>query len=230
MKYIAATLLTAFVLMSAADTAVGQEEEEEQWSRYPYHFVWTFDGGIGIPIQPGVFKDNWNESLPFSVTVGYVIVPWVEVFGFFSFSSYSISENTAKDSMRYIGIEEFKGGSVRAMMYGGAGKFIILPYSRLAPFLEVGAGLFRASAANLEVVNGGIDNSMESVDGPLFIGGLGVEHNINETWNVYAKFNWAIGLNSEFNPGMLIRNRLDPPTAGADLHLGMIMLGIKLKM
>ena len=230
MKYIAATILTTLVLMSAAATAFGQEEEEEQWSRYPYHFVLTLDGGMGIPMQPGVFKDNWNESLPFSVTFGYVVIPWVEVFGFFSFSSHSISENTAKDRMRYIGSEEINGGSIRTMIYGGIGKVIILPYSRLTPFVEAGTGLFKATANNLEVINGGINNSMEGVNGAMVIVGLGVEHNINETWNVYAKFDWVVGLNSDFNPGMLLRNRYSPPTVGGDMQYGMILLGIKLKM
>lgn len=228
MKYIAVITMTFLVILSAAGEAFGQEEE--QWSRYPYNFLVSLDGGMGVPIQPGIFKDNWNESLPFTAAFGYVVIPWVEVYGFFSYASSGISENTAKDQMRYIGPEAFDGGSIRTMMYGGIGKLIILPNSRLTPFLEAGAGMFRATAKNLEVINGGIDNSMESVGGPLVISGLGVEHNINETWNVYAKFNWVVGLNSDFNPGMLLLNRNDPPTIGDDLHLGMILLGIKLKM
>jgi hypothetical protein len=227
MKLFTAILAIVVVILPVANDALAQETE---WLRVPYKFLFTLEAGMGIPSQPGVFKDNWNESMPFTAALGYSILPWVEVSGFFTFSSFGIPENPAKTQIGYIGPEEVTGGTVTTIWYGGIAKAIVLPNSRLMPFFEAGVGVFRASAEDIEVIDGGITNSMESVNGPMFVGGGGLEHNINERWNVYTKFTWTVGLNDDFNPGLLLLGPGDLDTTGSSIHFGALLLGIKYKM
>ncbi len=227
MKLFAAILAILVVILPVANDALAQEDE---WLRVPYKFIFTVDTGMGIPGQPGVFKDIWNESLPFSVALGYSILPWVEVSGFFAFSYFGIPENPAKTQIGYVGPEEVTGGAVTTMWYGGLAKLIVLPNARLMPFFEAGAGLFKATAEDIEVIDGNFTNSMEGVNGPMFVGGFGLEHNINERWNVYSKFTWTIGFNDDFNPGLLLLRSGDPDTVGSSIQYGALLLGIKYKM
>jgi hypothetical protein len=230
MKLTLAILIMGLVILPFANGAVAQEEEEE-YMRWPYRIVATLDGGLGTPSTPAPFKDLWNESLPATITLGVSVMSWLEVTGFLMYAQWGISEIPAKRTIGYVGIEAVNGGSIQTILFGGLAKIIILPNSRLTPFVETGGGYFQATADNLEIVDGGIDNEMEDVKGPTFLGSLGAEYNLNPNWNVYTKFNWALCFNKDFNPENLLRDLDDPPAnTGGNMQFGSLVLGIKLKI
>jgi opacity protein-like surface antigen len=230
MKLTAAILITVLAILPTANGALAQEEEE--YMRMPYRVAITLDGGLGTASLPAPFKDWWNESLPASATFGVSVMSWLEVGGFFTYVRWGISGIPAKKAIGFIGVAEVTGGSKQTLLFGGVAKILPLPNHRLAPFVEVGGGYFKASADNLQIAEGFIiNNEMDDVSGPLFVSSLGTEYNLSTNWNVYTKFNWTIGFNKDFNPENLLRARGDPPAnTGGNMQFGSLVLGIKFKV
>jgi len=229
MKIAAILLVTTIVILSSAGEIAAQDEDYDAYVWVPYSVVIALDVGIGIPSQPHVFSEQWNSSLPFSVSAGYAVFPWMEVLGTFTWGFWSISEIPAKAEIGVVGTEEVSGGGITTLVYGGMVKFIPLPKKRLTPFAEVGGGAFTATAKNLDVEDV-LVNTMDDISGAMFQGGIGVEYAFNENWNVCTSFIWTVCLNGDFNPETLLLNIGEEAGTGGDLQYSTLKLGIKMKI
>jgi outer membrane protein W len=189
--------------------------------------------GIGMPLKPSAFNDLWNASFPISLGLSYVIIPHVEVKGWATYASWSISEIPAKDAIGLGGVTEISGGTITTLLYGGSAKIVPFPKSRIIPYVEVGGGYFQASGEDLTVTHEGqtdLDNSMPDASGPVFTTVLGMEYGFNERWNVYAEIDYYAGFSSDFAPGDLVLGPDEPPTEGGDLNIATVVLGLILKI
>jgi hypothetical protein len=232
MRCIIFVVLTLLVTLPIANDAFAQEEEELVSS--PYRLSFALDAGVGMPLRPEAFNDLWNASFPVSVSLGYVVIPRIEIRGWFTYASWGLSGIPAKNAIGVPGVTDIEGGGITTMLYGVSGKVIAVPDSRIMPFLELGGGYFQASGEDLKVTEDGqeiVNNSMEDASGPVFTIAGGMEYGINERWNVYAKLNYYAGFSDSFAPASLIQQpgATTTPEAG-DLHIATIVLGIVLKM
>ncbi len=223
-------LLATFMLLPFANTTFAQQEEdEEQWIRFPYKVTISLDAGIGMPFNPAAFGDLWNSSLPATFAVGYVVIPYVEVRGWITYASWGINGIPAQQAIGIGGVHEVEGGTIRTLLYGVSAKLIPLPNSRIQPTFEIGGGAFQASGDSLEV--GTVHtNGMEDASGPVLQLALNMEYGINETWQVFTGFNYYIGFSDTFAPGNLVLRPGDPPVEGDNLQFGALVLGITLKI
>lgn len=227
--------LAALTLLPVADRALAQEEE---WMRFPYRVALTLEGGIGMPLKPSAFNDQWNASFPVSLGLGFVVVPQVELKGWFTYAGWGISEIPAKDAIGIAGVTEITGGSITTLFFGGAAKIIPFPNSRIMPYIELGGGYFQASGDDLTVDREEqgvyppltLTNSMDDASGPAFMGAFGMEYGFNESWNVFAEADYYIGFSDSFAPGDLVRGPDDPEVEGGDVHIAALVLGIVLKL
>lgn len=227
MRRTIASISAALVLLTFATGVFAQDEE---WLRIPYRLSIAVDGGIGMPLAPSVFNDLWNSTLPATISVGYVIIPQVEIQGWFTYAKWSISSIPAQNAIGEEGVLDITGGGITTMMYGAAAKFYPLPKGRIMPTATVGGGFFKATAEDLVVGDELLVNTMEDADGPAFLAGVGMEYGINERWNVYTEFKYILGITDNFSPGNLILGRDDDPVKGKDFGMGLINLGILLKL
>jgi hypothetical protein len=228
MRRTIAIISAALVLLTFATGVFAQDEE---WLRIPYRLSIAVDAGIGMPLSPAAFS-KWNSTLPATISVGYVIIPQVEIQGWFTYAKWSISGITAQNEMDLTieaGDEGVTGGSITTMLYGAAAKIYPLPKSRIMPTFTVGGGFFTATAEDI-MVEGVPANSMEDADGPVFLAGVGMEYGINERWNVYTEFKYTLGISDNFAPENLILRENQDPVEGDNLGMGLINLGIMLKL
>lgn len=240
MKSTMAIVLTALVLLPIADGALAQEEE---WLRFPYRFTISADGGVGTAIGPSPFDDLWNTSFPATASLGYVIIPRIEVKAWFTYAHWGISEipalNAIGDTLGTdVGsrVKEIDGGAITTVLFGGSAKIVPFPNSRILPYVEVGGGYFQATAEDLSVILSAssdtlITYSTPDASGPVFCSTLGMEYGINERWNAYAEFNYYLGFSDTFAPGELVKP-MNASTAAdpGNLHFVSITLGIVLKL
>jgi len=226
MKCSVAIVLVALLLLPFAG---GVQAQEGQWLRQPYRFTVAADGGFGMPLGPDVFNELWNSALPFSAAIGYVVIPYIEVRGWVTWSLWTISENPAKAAIDVQGVQGISGGSITTLLYGGSVKVIPFPNSQVMPFVEVGGGAYRATASDLELEDV-LTNEMEDANGPVLLTSGGLDYGINDSWNVYAKFNYYMSFDENFAPGDLVRGPSDPPTEGGSLQFSSIVLGLTLKI
>ncbi len=231
MRLTIVSLLATLMLLPFANTTFAQEEDEEQWTRFPYHVTVSLDAGIGMPFNPPAFDDLWNSSLPATFTVGYVVIPYVEVRGWITYASWGISGIPAQEAIGISDrqVHDVEGGTITTLLYGVSAKLNPLPNSRFQPTFEIGGGAFQASGDDLEVETV-LTNSMEDASGPVLQLALNMEYGINETWQVYTGFNYYIGFSDTFAPGNLVRRPHDPPVEGDNLQFGALVLGITLKI
>jgi hypothetical protein len=224
-------LLASLMLLPFANTAFAQlEVDEEQWLRFPYRVTLSLDVGIGMPFNPSEFSDLWNSSLPATFTVGYVVIPYVEVRGWFTIASWGISGIPAQEAIGTPGVHDVQGGTITTLLYGASAKLIPLPNSRIQPSFEIGGGAFQASGKDLEVGTHHT-NSMEDASGPVLQFAVYMEYGVNETWQVYTGFNYYIGFSDTFAPGnLLLSGPTDPQVEGDNLQFGSLVLGITLKI
>jgi hypothetical protein len=227
MRRTIAIISAALVLLTFATGVFAQDEE---WLRIPYRLSIAVDAGIGMPLAPSAFNDLWNSTLPATVSVGYVVIPQVEIQGWFTYAKWSISSIPAQNAIGIEGVHEITGGSITTMLYGAAAKIYPLPNSRIMPTVTVGGGFFTATAEDLVVGDELLVNSMEDADGPAFLVGVGMEYGINERWNVYTEFKYTLGLSDKFAPGNLVLGENEAPVEGDDFGMGLINLGIMLKL
>jgi opacity protein-like surface antigen len=217
--------------MPVANDAFAQDED---WLRIPYRVTISVDAGVGMPLRPEAFNDLWNAAFPATISLGVVVIPQIEIKGWYTYASWGISEIPAKNAINYPGVTDIDGGGVKTTMYGASAKVIALPNSRIMPYLEVGGGYFTASGDDLIVTEDGAEifsNSMEDASGPVFTIAGGMQYGVNERWDVFTEFNYYMGFSDDFSPGSLVQrsNATDPADAG-NLHIATIVLGLTLKL
>ena len=223
-----AILVAALVLMT---TATGVSAQDEDWLRIPYKVSIALDIGIGMPMDPSSFSNLWNAGIPASISAGYVIIPQIEVQGWFTYAAWGISGIPAQQEIGIIGVYEVSGGTITTIWYGAAAKFYPIPNSRILPTLTLGGGLFEATAEQLVVGTSPPHvNTMENSSGPAFLAGVGMEYGVNERWNVYTEFKYIRGFSDTFAPANLLLGPNDEPVVGENLAIGIINLGILLKI
>jgi len=223
-----AILIAALVLMT---TATGVFAQEEDWLRIPYKVSVAADIGIGVPMDPSTFSNLWNTSIPASISIGYLIIPQIEIQGWLTYATWGISGIPAQQEIGEVGVFEVSGGTITTLWYGAAVKYYPLPNSRIMPTVTVGGGLFQATAEDLVLESSPpLVNEMEDSDGPAFLVGLGMEYAINERWNVYTEFKYLRGFSDTFAPANLLLGPNEEPVPGEDIGIGIIILGILLKI
>ncbi len=223
-----AILIAALVLMT---TATGVFAQEEDWLRIPYKVSVAVDIGIGVPMDPSAFNNLWNTSIPASISIGYLIIPQIEIQGWLTYTSWGISGIPAQQEIGEVGVFEISGGTITTLWYGAAVKYYPLPNSRIMPTVTVGGGMFQATAEDLVLESAPpLVNEMEDSDGPAFLVGLGMEYAVNERWNVYAEFKYLRGFSDTFAPANLLLGPNEEPVPGEDIGIGIINLGILLKI
>lgn len=236
MRRIIIPVVTVLLLLPAVDAAFAQDEDV--WLRSPFRFGLSVTGGVGMPLGPGAFNDLWNSSFPATVSLGYVVIPYVEVRGWFTFASWGISEIPAMAALgvgdRETGepLKEISGGGITTIFYGGSVKLIPFPNSRMYPYLDIGGGYFEATADNLDVTQAEHviqSNSMKDVNGSALRAVLGLEYGLNERVDVITEFDYYVGFGSDFAPGDLVLQKNAEPTQGDNLLVGALVLGITIK-
>jgi hypothetical protein len=217
-------------------------QEDDEWLRIPYRFTISLDGGIGMPLQPDEFNDLWNSSFPFTCSIGYVVIPQIEIKAWFTYAHWGISEIPAKNALDVDGllgntsgsrVTEIDGGSITTMLYGASLKYKPFPSSRLMPYVEIGGGYFQATADDLSVIHQStvlLENSMPDASGPTFVATIGADYGINERWEVFTEFNYYLGISDTFAPGDLVKPLNAPPADTGNLTIATIILGISLKI
>lgn len=241
MRCTIAIVLTALVLLPTADLVQAQEEEE--WVRFPYRWTISVDAGVGLPQAPTAFDTLWNASFPATVSLGYVIIPRVEVKAWFTFAHWGVSEipvvNAIGDTLGSQSgsrVKEIVGGSITSMFFGGSAKIIPFPNSRIMPYLELGGGYFTATAEDLSLVLTSssdtlVTYSMPDASGPAVTLALGMQYAMNERWDVYADFNYLWGLDDTFAPAELARPMGDTSEMeSGNLQFFSVVLGIIFKL
>jgi len=231
MRRILIPVIALLLLLPAVNNVIAQDEEE-LWLRSPLKFSLSAELGIGMPLGPDDFNDLWNASFPVTLAFGYAVIPYVEVKGWVTYSSWGISSLTAKEAIGIGGVTTIDGGGITVVMYGVSVKVNPFPNSRMAPYIEIGGGAYQATADDLTVTEDGqviISNSMDDASGGLITGAFGMQYGINERWTAYSEFNYYYGLGESFAPGnLLLRNESDPEVEGSSLQIGSIVLGISL--
>lgn len=232
MRRILIPVIAVLLLLPAVNNAFAQDDDEEVWLRSPLKFALSAELGIGMPLGPEAFNDLWNSSFPLTIAFGYAIIPYIEVKGWATYTSWGISSIPAKEAIGYPGVTTINGGGITVVMYGASAKVIAFPNSRMTPYIEIGGGAYQVTADDLTVSRDGepvISNSMEGSNGGLITGAFGMQHGVNLRWTAYTEFNYYYGLSDTFAPGnLLLRNENSPEVEGERLQIGSIVLGIAL--
>lgn len=228
----AVVLLGLVVLVAGAVPASAQfgEEREEKYLQMPHRFHIFMDGAMALPTEPGIFNDYWNTSFQLGIGAGMVIFPWLEVNGTFNQSSFSNNDIESKEKVGYVGVEDLEDGTIYTTMYYGSARFIAVPRARTNPFIEIGVGGFSTKADDL-VIEGVLQNEMQSVSGMCFVPAVGLQYAMNERWTAYTKYTRAMNLNADFAPGdLLLPQNEDTPTVGGNQVISSIGVGLMIKL
>jgi opacity protein-like surface antigen len=227
----------AFLVNAAPVSAqLGAELREEKYLQLPHRFQIFMDGGIAMPTDPGLFNDFWNTAFQFGIGFGVVVFPWLEVNGTFNYSSFNNNDIASKEKIEYVEVDDLEGGTITTMMYWGSARFIAVPRARTNPYIELGVGAFSTKADHLTIENERtgqlvVDNEMESVSGVCFVPAVGLQYALNERWNAYTKYTYAVNLNQDFAPGdLLLPAGETTPTVGGNQVISSIIVGIMFKI
>jgi len=228
-----AVLLLGLIALLAsvvpASAQLGEEEREEKYLQVPHRWQLFMDGGIGMATDPGLFNDFWNTSFQFGIGGGIVIFPWLEVNGTYNSLSFNNNDIASMEKVGYTGTKPIEGGKISTKMYWGSARFIAVPHARTNPFIEIGVGGFKTKADDL-FIEGVLHNTMTNVSGMCFVPALGIQYSMNERWNTYTKYTYAVNLNSDFAPGdLLLPAGATEKTEGGNQVISSIAVGIMMK-
>lgn len=208
---ITALLVHGLVFTGAARA---QTTDEPKYLRLPHRFQIFIEGGGALPTKPAIWNDRWNSAFAFGMGAGMSIFPWLEVNAGFSAMSFSLNALQAKGVIGYQGIEEVEGGAVSTKHFYGSARFIAVPKSRTNPYVEAAVGYFTTSAEDV-VIEGVLQNSMESVSGMTVAPSAGIQYALGDYWTAYARYTYMYTLEDTFAPGDLLQpetGTLDEPT------------------
>jgi hypothetical protein len=229
---LALVALIASVMPASAQLA--GEVREEKYLQVPHRFQIFMDGGIGMPTGPGLFNDFWNTAFQFGIGGGMVIFPWLEVNGTYNKLSFSNNDIASKEKVEYEGVADIKGASVHTTMFWGSARFVAVPHARTNPYIEIGVGGFKSKGDDLTIddpqKNFHQRNTMMPVSGMCFVPAVGLQYALNERWNAYTKYTYAINLNSDFAPGdLLLPAGETTKTEGGNQVISAITVGLMIK-
>lgn len=234
MKSFTRPFLIVALMVTAVVPASAQEEGETEYLRIPYNFRVSVEGGVGIPSRPETFNDLWNATLPATITVGYAVFPWLEVAGAFTYANYGVSEIPAKAAIGFEGTNAVEGGDLTVLVYQAFARIAPFTSVRANPFVDFGVGRFSTSTSDLVIVDTmRPPRKMEDASGIAVTGAFGIQYALNEYWDAFTRFRWAVGLDDTFNPEAIVHDPDDPdgPDAGAagNLQFGVLSVGIAVR-
>lgn len=222
-------LIALLASVVPASAQLGGEEREEKYLQVPHRWQLFMDGGIGMATDPGLFNDYWNTSFLFGIGGGIVIFPWLEVNGTYNSASFNNNAIASMEKVGYTGTKPIEGGKISTTMYWGSARFIAVPHARTNPYIEIGVGGFKSKADDL-FIEGVLHNTMATVSGMCFVPALGIQYAMNERWNAYTKYTYAVNLNSDFAPGdLLLPAGATEKTEGGNQVISSINVGIMMK-
>lgn len=237
MKQAVSVIVAVALIMTIAAPAFAQDESD--YLHFPYRVAIFIDGGIGVPSQPEGFNDLWNAALPFTVGVNVVVMDYVHLQGAFTYATWGLSEIPTKRKLKITGTNPIEGGGITTTVLSVSAKINATPKKRANPFLQVGVGIYSASADDLQVLDSGSNSptalqpfelSMEDASGVVISWGLGLESSLNETWNAYTRLVWNFGLGGDFKPRALVERNTNVEIDGGSLSFGALVVGIALKL
>ena len=235
----------ALLVVMAVVTATGAsaqrlgEPQDESYMRIPHNFTVFVDAGIGVPTQPGPFRDSWNTTFPVSGGIGYSVVGWMDINFVASYASFSVNELEAKRQIGFVGVSEITGGSIKTIRYMGTARFIAAPSHQFNVYAEAGAGYFSTSATDLQITgrepNNPIEqswtNTMDSVSGLAILFGVGGQYALNERWSAYTEFTWSVNQNGDFAPSNLLLAENEERSSGdGSMNMAIIAVGIMIRL
>jgi opacity protein-like surface antigen len=229
--------LSLVALLAGAIPASAQlagDVREEKYLQTPHRFQLFLDGGIGMPTDPGLFNDFWNTAFQFGIGGGMVIFPWLEVNGTYNTLSFSNNAIASKEKVGYEGVAGIEGGAVHTKMYWASARFIAVPHARTNPYVEIGVGGFKTKADDLTIDDTQKDfhlrNTMNPVSGMTVVPSVGIQYALNERWNAYTKYTYAVNLNGDFAPGdLLLSPGATVKTVGGNQVISAIIVGLMIK-
>jgi hypothetical protein len=232
MKRVMSTIgmfIVGSVLTSAAQAQVGTPPQEEKYFRIPHKYHVYVELSGALPVEPGLFNDFWNSSFHFGTGGGITLIPWLDINGNFTYTSWPNNSTDSKSKIGFVGVPDVEGGLITTMTFSGSARFVGVPSKRTNPFAEVAVGYYTTSAEDIEI-EGVLNNSMESVSGMMVAPSVGVQYAMADSWSAYAKVSYVLCLSDKFAPGDL----LEPvgggePTQGTDEIYSTIGVGVMLR-
>lgn len=214
------------VLGTASTTALAQQSE---YMRLPHRVHVFVDGGIGIPAQPGTFNHYWNTTFPFTIGVGVPIFAWLDINGAFTYAKFGNNSLASKDRIGIVGTQEVTGGAIQTTMFFGTARFLAVPSARANPYMEVGVGVYKVTAEQLEVEETLI-NTMNDESGIMVSLAPGIQYALNDHWSAYSKFMWTINLSDTFAPhDLILRPGEAPAESGENMMIATFVVGMLLR-
>ncbi len=172
-------VMTTIVLVAAwTSVALGQDTEAKAKKGSLYAGV-----GVGLPMSPSAFSDNWGTGFGGGAGLGYLFTPMVEGVALFDYGTYSIDAAGAAIS----------GGDVITTEFIADVKFIFNTAntaSKFRPYLVVGVGM--ASVKISEATSGGTVISPETSESAIALrGGAGTEIWVSPKVAIFADFKYT---------------------------------------
>ncbi len=221
--------LVGCVLAGSAHAQVGSPPEEAKYFRIPHKFHLFVELGGALPTSPGEFNDYWNSAFQFGTGLGMNVLPWLDVNGNFTYTSWENNSTESKSVIGYVGVEEVEGGLITTMTFTGSARFLAVPNSRTNPFAEITVGYYTTSAEDL-TIEGVLSNSMEDVSGILIAPSIGIQYALADSWSAYAEYSYVMCGGGEFAPADLLAPEGGaPPVPGDDQIFQTILVGIMLR-
>ncbi len=199
-----AFLVTLLLLAAVPAGVVQAQTTEPQYLRLPHRFQIFVEGGGALPTSPSIWDELWDSAFSFGLGAGASIFPWLEVNAGFNTMSFGLNHLQAKGLLGYTGIQEVEGGAISTSIYYGSARFIAVPRARTNPYVEAQVGYFSTSADDV-IIEGIVDNSMESVSGMSVSGTVGIQYAMSDYWTAYSKYTYTANLNGAFAPGDLLQ-------------------------
>jgi opacity protein-like surface antigen len=147
----------------------------------------SISGGVGFPILPHQFPDNWKRGFGFEVGYGFVFnrgdIGYASVYGAIEYNQFSFLEQTNRQgsSLSVItGMVNFKGAFSSSS-------------TSPAPYFLVGIGVLNRTTDDQRILS----SIKKSKTGFAWQAGAGMEFPLTETVTAFAEGKFVLGIISD---------------------------------
>jgi hypothetical protein len=175
--------LKIFFLMFCLSTIVFSQSDSSKISMKQI----SISGGVGFPILPNPFPDNWKRGFGFEIGYGFVFnrgdIGYASVYGAIEYNQFSFLEqnNRQGSSLSVItGMVNFKGAFSSSSS---------LP----APYFLLGIGVLNRTTEDHRILN----SIKKSKPGFAWQAGVGMEFPATDAVTVFAEGKFVLGIISD---------------------------------